>query len=158
MNPIRNWINPTHVLTKCSLKICFIVIYFYISLSPNWSLSINFAKQYFSMHVLPFLGQSMSDPGSSAMRSIPDDWSSWVWIYVLDHSVDSLQSTPVHSVQFSAMYSSLASRSVGLIYASTKLLNWSERWNRWMCLLNSRRFYLRFCLRFVSSVNNRHVG
>jgi len=25
---------------------------------------MNFAKQHFGMHVLPFLGQSMSDPGT----------------------------------------------------------------------------------------------
>jgi len=54
MNPILNWNNPVHLLTKCSLSICFNVIYFYMSLSQNWSLAMNFAKNISVRMSLPF--------------------------------------------------------------------------------------------------------
>lgn len=149
MNPILNW--RIHFACWQSSLLIFLLIwstFIYLCLrtgllrwilTNNISRSVDELSRYFS-HVVP-----------------PDDWSGYVWMCVLDHSVDSLQSTPVQWVQFSVMYSSLASRSVDLIYA-LKLLNWSGSCDRWMCLLNSPRFYLSFCLRFVSSVNNRHVG
>ena len=109
-------------------------------------------------YACPCLSRSVGEWSRQFSHAVaPDDWPGCVWMCVLDHSVDSLQSTSVQRVQFSVMYSSLASRSVGLIYA-LKLLNCFGCWDRWMCLLNSPRFYLRFWLRFVSSINNRHVA